>query len=44
MAKNSTTSNSSKAGTACGKSHAKAPADKPSKKDVKPPKAGKKEK
>lgn len=44
MAKNSTTSDSSKAGDACGKSHAKAPVDKPPKKDVKPSKAGKKEK
>jgi len=44
MAKNSTMSDSSKAGAACGKSQAKAPADKSSKKDVKPSKTGKKEK
>lgn len=42
MAKNSTIGDSSKAGTACGKPQAKAPGDKPVKKDVKPSKPGKK--
>ncbi len=44
MAKNSTMSDSTKAGVACGKSQAKAPTDKPSNKDVKSSKKGKKEK
>jgi len=43
MAKSSTIADSPKAGAACGKPQAKAPAvDKPAKKDVKPSKPGKK--
>ncbi|MGB9939075.1 hypothetical protein [Methanosarcina sp.] len=42
MAKSSTIAESPKAGAACGKPQAKAPADKPAKKDVKPSKPGKK--
>lgn len=44
MAKKSTTGDSPKVGASGGKPQARAPADKPSKKDVKPSKLGKKEK
>jgi len=44
MTKHSTVGDSPKAGAVCGKPQAKAPADKPAKKDVKPSKSGKREK
>ncbi len=44
MAKHSTIGDSPKAGAVCGKPQAKASADKPAKKDVRPSKPGKKEK